>query len=114
MKSTFIASVTGIMSHGTEYQRAHDGHLLFAIFPHQYPKGQALYSTLLISFPEAAGRPKLRSLAVSPIHPGGQHGHTDKGTFLTHHSHFSHMPCHSCRLAKGFARVTLLRLGSNE
>ncbi|HGY5297786.1 TPA: hypothetical protein ACNU26_003099, partial [Aeromonas salmonicida] len=56
MKSTFIASVTGIMSHGTEYQRAHDGHLLFAIFPHQYPKGQALYSTLLISFPEAAGR----------------------------------------------------------
>lgn len=99
MKSTFIASVTGIMSHGTEYQRAHDGRLLFAVFPHQYPKGRELYFTLPISFPEAAS---------------GQHGHTDKGTFLTHHSHFSHMPCHSCRLAAGFTRVTLLRLGSNE
>jgi hypothetical protein len=54
MKSTFIASVTGIISHGAEYKRAHDGHLLFAVFPHQYPRGRILYSTLPISLPETA------------------------------------------------------------
>jgi hypothetical protein len=38
MESTFIASVTGIISYGAEYQRAHDGRLLFAVFPINIPR----------------------------------------------------------------------------